>query len=277
MDYDGTIAPLGVPREESRIFRSVERELRAIAREVPVSIVTAKDFDFIFPRSRFAAGWACVSGLDVRLADGRKAGLPRLRSLGQALGVAEAAERLGTYTELKHGPSGELLAVAVDWSGVPGAGPSVMRRLKLLTEAGLTVSHERGATYADVYAATPDKGRATLLLKRMLQVHSYTMFIGDSTLDNSAFQAAEISVGVIHGQPMEALKCEFIVEQTRLAEFLRSLSGRGMEFAPTLPAVRRREELKSDEGGRHNVPDEPDEGPGARRPTNGQGAETAGT
>lgn len=238
VDYDGTVAPLGVPRGESRIFRSVERELKRIAVKVPVCIVTSKDFGFIFPRSRFAAGWACVSGLDVRLADGRGSALPRIRSLSQALRLAEATERLGTYTEIKRGPSGELLAVAVDWTGLPELGSQVMRRLKPLSEAGLVVSHESGTTYVDIYAAPPDKGRAARLLAKLLQVQSYIMFIGDSTLDNSAFQAAGISVGVAHGQPMEGLRCDFVVEQTRLAEFLRSLSDRGMEFTPSLAGVR---------------------------------------
>ncbi len=269
VDYDGTIAPLGVPRAESRIFRKVEAELKAIAKSTPVCIVTAKDFDFIRPRSRFASGWACVSGLDVRLPDGRSYAEPRLKNLESALRLAEAAEKTGTYTELKRGPAGELLAVSVDWTGAPEAGAYVVRRLKPLAAEGLAVSRERGAPYADVYAASPDKGRAARMLVKLLEVESCVMFIGDSALDNSAFQAVEISIGVAHGQSVEGLRCEFIVEQARLAEFLRSLSGRGMEFTPTLPAVRRRGELRVYEGRRDHVPDEPDKGPGARRAADG--------
>ncbi len=269
VDYDGTIAPLGIPRTESRIFRGVEAELKAISKSTPVCIVTAKDFGFVQPRSRFAAGWACVSGLDVRLADGRSFAERRLRRLDGALRLAETTEKKGTYTELKRGPSGELLAVALDWTGVSDVGPYVLRGLKPIASEGLFVSHERGTTYADIYAAPPDKGRACRLLVKLLEVESCVMFIGDSALDNSAFRAVDIPIGVAHGQPMDELRCEFVVEQARLAEFLRSLSDRGMEFTPTLPAVRRKGELRAHEGGDNHVPDEPDEGAGTRRPAHG--------
>ena len=239
VDYDGTVAPLGVPRDESRIFREVELELRAMGRTVPVCFVTSKDFDFIQPRSRFASGWACVAGLDVRLADGRGFPERRLGDLAPALRLAAAAEERGTLTEVKRGPGGEVLAVAIDWTGASEAGRYVLRRLKPLLNRGFWVSHDRGTTFADVYGAPPDKGKATRLLRRLLRVRGCTLFMGDSPLDNSAFRAADISVGVTHGQPTKGLECEFVIEQARLAGFLRSLSGSGMEFSPAIPGVRR--------------------------------------
>ncbi len=238
VDYDGTIAPLGVPREESRIFRSVERELEAMVNTVPVCIVTAKDFDFVRPRSKFAAAWACVSGLDIVLADGRRFTRRRLADLTAALKVAEWAEGLGSFTELKRGPSGELLAVGVDWSAAPEAGAVILPRLKALGARNF-VSRDAYSTFADVYAARPDKGRATKFLKRILGGRKKVMFIGDSAHDNAAFQEAGIAVGVEHGQPMDDLRCSFVVEQTRLGGFLRSLRGRGMEFTPSMPWVER--------------------------------------
>jgi hypothetical protein len=239
-DYDGTIAPLGVMREESRIFGDVEAQLRRISRRIPVCIVTAKDFAFIYPRSSFAAGWACVSGLDIRLADGRQVTQRGLTDLGLALRLAESCELQGSYTELKRGPSGELLAVAIDWGGVPEIGHSIVRRLRPVAQAGHMVVYDPGSTYADVYAAPPDKGRAARLLKGLLRVEGRVMFVGDSVLDNSAFQAAEISLGVLHGQQIRGLRCEYVVEQTRLGEFLRSLSDHGMDFEPSLLGVRRK-------------------------------------
>jgi haloacid dehalogenase-like hydrolase len=254
LDYDGTIAPLGVPRNESRVFKKVEAELERAVKQIPVCIVTAKDFDFVYPRSRFATGWACVSGLDVRVADGRRSTAKRLRKLDRALRLAESCERKGTYTELKRGPSGELLAVAVDWSTVPELGPSIIRDLRRLTRSGFAVVHERLATFADIYAALPDKGRAAKHLCRLLQVESRMMFIGDSALDNSAFQEAGVSVGVAHGQPMAELKCEFVVDQASLAGFLRSLTDHRMEFDPSLPGVRKNREMTVHESRREQPP-----------------------
>ncbi len=277
VDYDGTVAPLGVPRDESRIFKSVEGQLRKISEKIPVCVVTAKAFDFVYPRSRFAAGWACVSGLDVRLADGRRVTRKKLASLEPALRLANSSSVLGTYTELKRGPSGELLAVAIDWSGVPELGASIVRKLKSFSGSGFVVSHYRGSTFADFYGAPPDKGTATKLLKSLLSVKGVVMFIGDSPLDNTAFQRAGISVGVTHGQPADALRCNYLVEQPRLAEFLRSLSDRGMDFSPSIPSVRRKEGMKSSESGGNHVPDQPHEGPGAGGPTDGEGVQAPGT
>lgn len=140
VDYDGTIAPLGVRRSESRVFKSVEAELRKIAKLVPVCIVTAKDFEFVHPRSQFASGWACVSGLDVRLPDGRRFPPRRLAGLDGALRIASSFEKQGSYTEFKHGQSGELLAVAIDWTKAPQLGPAILRRLKSLSDSGPIVS-----------------------------------------------------------------------------------------------------------------------------------------
>jgi hypothetical protein len=237
-DYDGTIAPLGVPREESRIFKRVETQLRRISRQVPVCIVTAKDFDFVHPRSYFAAGWACVSGLDVRLADGRQVTQRGLKDLSLALRLAESSELLGSFTELKRDPSGRLLAVAIDWTGVPEIGPSIVRKLRPLAQSGLVVARDRYSTYADVYGALPDKGKAARLLQNLLEVKGAMMFLGDSIFDNSAFQKADISIGVVHGQRVGLMSCEYVIEQAKLARFLQSLSDCEMDFEPCLPGVR---------------------------------------
>lgn len=238
VDYDGTVAPLGVPRDESRIFRSVEKVLREISLKIPVCIVTAKDFDFVEPRSGFAAAWACVSGLDVRLADGRRFTRKKVRSLQDEVELAKWSEGMGSFTELKHGPSGELLGVGIDWSGAPEAGMHILRKIKPLIKAGSPVVYDRQSTFADFYAAPPDKGRATKLLKKVLGKRSGAMFIGDSANDNGAFQEAEMAIGIAHGQPMSQLRCGYVVEQKMLAGFLGSLQDRGMDFTPSLPAVR---------------------------------------
>ncbi len=203
-------------------------------------VVTAKDYDFVHPRSSFAAGWACASGLDVRLSDGRTFTRKKLGSLRDALEVARLGEQLGSFTELKRGPAGELLGVGIDWTDAPEAGAQIGRRLRRLARSGRHVSFDPWSSFADVYAAEPDKGRAVRLLKKTLGQSSAAMFIGDSANDNSAFQEAEIAVGVAHGQPTDRLRCDYLVEQPRLAEFLRSLRDHGMDFTPRLPWVMER-------------------------------------
>ena len=70
-DYDGTLARMDISRELSRVPDELVGTLTRIAAHVPVAVVTMKDFDFIQTRVPFAAGWPCVGGLEVRLADGR--------------------------------------------------------------------------------------------------------------------------------------------------------------------------------------------------------------
>ena len=240
VDYDGTIAPIGVPRSESRVIRGVERELRRIATQVPVCVVTAKDYDFVRPRCEFASGWACSSGLDIRLADGKTMAPGPLKGLELALGRARAWERRGTITEVKRGPKGEVFGISIDWGSAPELGKAVVDELGRLRSGEGYVAYDGSSTFADVYAAPPDKGKAVRILKKALEVRLGVMFIGDSSLDNGAFRVAEMAIGVAHGQPMSELRCDHIVDQSWLAGFLRSLQGRGMEFTPSLPWVRRK-------------------------------------
>lgn len=240
-NYDGTIAPLGVPRNKSKIFEEgVEDRLRKICRQVPLCIITSKGFDFIYPRTSFAEGWACVSGLDIRLADGRRSGEKSLIDLTRLLELAKSMEREGALTELKRGPAGELLGLAIDWTEVPELGESMVENLTRMSGEGFTSTYAEGSTFADFYAAPPDKGRALKQLKGLLGVRGNVMFIGDTPADNGAFQQAEVAVGASHGQALEELRCGFVVEQARLEEFLQSLSDYGMEFSPSLPGVRQK-------------------------------------
>ncbi len=239
-DYDGTIAPLGVPRDESKIFEGVEVQLRKICRQIPLCIISSKDFDFVHPRTSFAAGWACVSGLDIRLPDGRQCGEKRLIELTKPLELAKSMERLGAQTELKHGPAGELLGLAIDWTGAQALGESVIENLRRLSGEGAFVEFDEGSTFADFYVAPPDKGTALKQLRGLLGFRGNVMFIGDAPADNSAFRQAEVAVGVSHGQALHELRCGFMVEQPRLEGFLQSLSDRRMEFTPSLPGVMQR-------------------------------------
>jgi hypothetical protein len=277
VDYDGTIAPLGVPREESRIIGGVEIQLRRIAEQIPLCLVTAKDFDFIHPRSRFASAWACVSGLDIRLADGRHSTRKDLMDLREVTRLARSTRLRGSYAELKHGPSGELLGVTIDWTEALGLKPLIRGDLRRLSNNGFIVVHDEQTSYADVYAASPNKGSAVAILKRLLSIKRKVMFIGDSPLDNTAFQEAGIAIGVAHGQPTEELRCDFVVEQTRLEEFLRSLSDRGLDFTPSISAVKKRGSVGRIESRGHHVSDKSVQGAGAGGAEDGKGAKERGT
>jgi hydroxymethylpyrimidine pyrophosphatase-like HAD family hydrolase len=69
-DYDGTIAPSSVTREDSRVPPEVADKLKVLSSLIPIAIITSKDYAFIHPRTEFASAWACCSGLEITLANG---------------------------------------------------------------------------------------------------------------------------------------------------------------------------------------------------------------
>jgi trehalose-6-phosphatase len=239
-DYDGTLAPSNVQRNDSAIPSDIERLARQIASQVPFAIITSKDFDFIFPRTRFAIGWACVCGLDIRLADGRTIVAKGLPNMEKILHQINRSLEKGMIIEAKRGASGELLGLSIDWRNSNEPPLKVGRYISELSQKGMHVVQDRNYPFIDIFGSHPDKGRALKELKRLLNIDSGITFLGDSVLDNPAFHEADISVGILHGQPLNELECEFVVNYDELPEFLASLKERGMDFSPELPNVRRR-------------------------------------
>ncbi len=238
-DYDGTLAPIGVRREYSAVPPELEKVLWDFAARAQVGIVTAKDFDFIRPRTRFAKGWACVDGLEVRV--GKKVmTLRNLADLSRALALAESIKGDGLVVETKSGARGEVLGFCVDWSAGRRPNQEELSKLGQLAEGGFPAINEVEG-YMDVFAQKPDKGRAVKDLKRLLGVEGTVMFIGDSTEDNAGFREADVAVGVSHGQPLRDLECDFVVNHDKLESLLGSVLRDGMEFSPSVPAVRGKE------------------------------------
>jgi trehalose-6-phosphatase len=50
LDYDGTISPLDIPREDSVVPAETSEVLNQINRIIPVTVITTKDMPFIYPR-----------------------------------------------------------------------------------------------------------------------------------------------------------------------------------------------------------------------------------
>ncbi len=67
LDYDGTISPINVPRQESRVPQEIEATLYRIKQLIPVGIITTKDLSFILPRASFASVWCTIAGLEMKI------------------------------------------------------------------------------------------------------------------------------------------------------------------------------------------------------------------
>jgi len=225
-DYDGTLAPEDVSLESSSVPREIGDSLLRLSSSLPIAIVTSKDHDFIRPRTPFALAWACVSGLEIVLSDGRTFATQKKR--GRLLEGLEYARRRGAFGlkfELKRSTTKELLAFSMDWR-MTSTPPSAFIKTTIaeLRRMGLTVAHDPAQHYLDVFGARPDKGRAVKELKRLLEVSGKLLFLGDSVADNPAFEEADVGVCVAHGQTLENIKSRFVIRQDELAAFLRSLA-----------------------------------------------------
>ena len=230
-DYDGTIAPADVTREESAVPPPLLSVLGEISSKIPVAVVTSKDLGFVKPRTPFAWAWSTVLGLEVRKRDGSG----RLARVSARLG--EAAETVRktlppeVFVEEKRGSDGSLLGVSVDWrlwkAPSPGGLDAAERAFR---GEGFQVDRYPGATFMDVYAAPADKGRALRELLEMLPARRPVMYLGDTEADIWAFEDADIPVGVFHQQDTRNLRCRYSVPYGGLRERLAQLLVDGLEF-----------------------------------------------
>ena len=222
-DYDGTLARMDTSRELSHVPDELIGTLTRIAAHVPVAIVTMKDFDFIHTRVPFANGWACVGGLEVRLADGR---IFRSRVRIQESILEDIQRRLppGFTVETKRGIDGELLGLCVDWRfGTAPHDDFIQGLLRELRSRNLYVRYAPPEPFIDALAGRPNEGIAVRTLAQLLGVKGSLVYIGDSVSDNPAFDEADLGICVLHGQELLPITSRAAVQQYELHPFLTSL------------------------------------------------------
>ncbi len=240
-DYDGTLAPADVPKKDSAIDPGLRRVLGRTGRTTVVAIVTAKDFRFVYPRTRFARAWACAQGLDIRISGGACDAPKGLRDISGSLEVAESLARGGALLETKKGPGGRVIGFSLDWRTGNRPDDESLGRLRALGRREGFVVEPDDECFIDVFAGRPDKGKAVRRLREILRPKGGAMFIGDSPEDNPAYREVEVAVGVSHGQALDGLCCGYLVDQVELGGFLEALLRSGMEFSAGMPHIRPKE------------------------------------
>jgi len=231
-DYDGTLAPEDVAPEASSVPKEIEAHLVRLSSLVPIAIVTSKDFAFVRRRTPFARAWACVSGLDLVLDDGRAVATAQVHgSLDEGLRYVRRHDKFGLKLELKRSSGGGLLAFSADWRRTSSPPPEFIKAtIEEMARLDLAVVSDPTRPYLDVFGATPDKGRAVRELRRLLSVTGNVLYIGDSLADNPAFEEADVGICVDHGQGVGELKCRFVLRKDELVSFFRSLCDDGLNL-----------------------------------------------
>ncbi len=119
LDYDGTISPTNVSRDESKVVEETKVILEKLSKRIPIAIITSKDPWFVLPRTPFARAWSTISGLDNIV--GKKSiessiHSKKLELLAAALESAQLQMTpLGIEVEAKRNSKGQLVAFCVDW------------------------------------------------------------------------------------------------------------------------------------------------------------------
>jgi len=235
LDYDGTISPIGVSRERAQLMPLVRRALQKIAEAIPVAVVTTKDMRFIQERVPFARAWAAIGGVEIKIGDRVLSTPQTVRGSSSFVSLLERIETqvreidVSIYIERKTLSDGRLVAFCVDWR-LAKDWDTARRRLDTLVEPfeeqGFKVLRYTGRPYIDVfdvYLGGVDKGKAFLTLRSELKVKGPIMYIGDSELDNPAFNLADVSIGVLHGETPRKLSCEFFVKFGDIGAFFQEL------------------------------------------------------
>lgn len=242
-DYDGTLAPLGVPRIKSRVPVPLANTMRKVHESIPVAIVTAKDYAFIRVRTPFADGWSCVYGIETVLRDGTKRVERPLLELSGAVKVVKKMPNRPRI-EYKKTSLGEVCGFCAEWTQKEAPEEEVMTtNISKIRGYGLQVLHDPLYPTFDVIRRFTDKGAAVGVLQKMLGVREGLMFVGDSYADNPAFAVANVGIGVLRDHRQSSLKCDYFVSSKRLNRFLSALVENDLVFSESLPCLRAREVL----------------------------------
>jgi len=245
LDYDGTISPLDVSRSKSRVPKKTLSVLQQISGFIPIVIVTTKDLSFVVPRTPFACAWSAIGGLETRIGQcvRRKQGLEgKFEHVSIALEYAKShATGNGVEIEEKSDVSKRPLAFCVDWRRARNAKAAVkeIEEVANYCEAlGLELVRHRQQPFFDVCPQPFDKGEALKEVLKELRVEDGVLYVGDSATDNTAFEASDVSLGVIHKENSEQiLACNYFVTFEKVFSFLSVLLANGLLFDSDFPMI----------------------------------------
>ena len=238
-DYDGTLCPLELRREDAYVTPRLRRLLTKISKNIKLGIVSTKDLDFIQERLPFTHGIAATCGLEMQVGDmivmdeRLNESNERMKKAYQEIVTKILQIKENIVIERKETTDGDLIAFCLDWRTSRNWDEARRRAAPLLNackEKGLYVVESEISPFANVFPFQVDKGEALSKLRKQLDVTGPVMYLGDSEADDPAFQLADVSVGVKHRRVMPRLKCKYRLEFLELDSFLTNLIEANFEF-----------------------------------------------
>jgi len=205
-----------------------------------------KDLGFVMPRTPFAHAWSAMGGLETQIGKRvlkRECLESRLPTISHAIDYARShITAAGVEIEEKQDSEGRTIAFCVDWRRTkdPEAAKCQAEVVANYCKAlKLSLLRYENRPFYDVYPVAPDKGKALQETLEELAVKSGVLYLGDSEMDNPAFRASSISVGVLHGEtPLNLLDCDYLVKFEDVPRFLKALLVNDLRFRSDFPMIR---------------------------------------
>jgi trehalose-phosphatase len=227
LDYDGTLAPFRVERDQAVPYPGVRDALGAMIRAghtrlVVISGRRASDVPALLGLERPPEIWG-THGWERLRADGAyqldELGVPQARGLAEAAAWAEA-RLLGGHCERK--PA----SVALHWRGLPPAAAAELRReamgrwAPLAADAGLALHSFDGGI--ELRAPGRDKGFAVRTILEEIGEGAALAYLGDDLTDEDAFKAlAGCGLGVlVRAEPRPTAATAWLRPPDELLAFL---------------------------------------------------------
>jgi len=238
-DYDGTLCPLEVRREEAVISPRLRRLLTKASKRIKLGIITTKDLSFVKDRVPFAHGIAATCGLEIQvgervIVDNRvREPNKKIEKTYQTVLARILQIRDNIMIERKEAEEGYLIAFCIDWRLSRNWDEARKRATPILAyckEEGLYVVESDVSPFANVFPMLVSKGEAFAKLRLEMGITGPVMYWGDSEVDNPAFELADVSVGVKHRRIMPELSCKYRLEFFELENFLMNLIDSDFEF-----------------------------------------------
>ena len=245
-DYDGTISPMDVVRNESHVPLKTRVMLSEISRSLPILIITMKDLHFVMPRTPFARAWSAIGGLEMQI--GRRVLMresleSKLSTISHALDYARTRiAAAGGEIEEKQDSEGRTVAFCVDWRRAKNQSAARLeaeRIAKFSESLELRVLRYENQPFYDVYPVVPDKGAALQEALSELAVKNGVLYLGDSGADNSAFKNSSVSIGVVHGEThLKSLECDYFLRFEDVPLFLKTLIANNFQFSSDFSMIK---------------------------------------
>jgi len=245
LDYDGTIGPLSLSRNKSRVPAETRAVLQELSKLIPIVVVTTKDLSFVEARTPFACAWSAVGGLERKVGgvtQKRRGFDHKLRNVSVALEYAKLRMKFaGVEIEEKRDMNHRPIAFCLDWRRVKDS-LAAMNEANAFADycksLGLMLVRNECQPFLDVYPMFIDKGVALRELSNELRLKKGILYMGDSEVDNAAFAVADVSVGVVHGENYgQGLVCDYLVKFEGVSTFLRRLLENRLLFESDFPMI----------------------------------------